>query len=186
MIGGDEVAEFAKITLVDTILKRISEEKNDICMENILNDTLLQIESNYIETTRPVFKLGFGQVANVGSCAVVAVVSNSDTLYVANCGDCRAVVGSSSKSATQDLYYATQITRDHNARVPLEKLLLKLYHPQESDVYRCKNSHACYVKGRLQLTHALGDLYLKHSDFNPHPNMPRTRYNRQVIYHDIY
>lgn len=40
--------------------------------------------------------------------------------------------------------------------------------PKENDVVICKkeNEKSCYVKGRLQPTRSLGDLRLKHEEFN--------------------
>lgn len=40
--------------------------------------------------------------------------------------------------------------------------------PNENDIVVCKrdNETSCYVKGRLQPTRSLGDLRLKHSEFN--------------------
>ena len=40
----------------------------------------------------PAFEMGFGNVARVGCCALVAVMQGS-TLWVANAGDCAAVLG---------------------------------------------------------------------------------------------
>ena len=59
--------------------------------------------------------------------------------------------------------------------MPLEQIYLKLLHPNEENIIVCKNPHACYVKGRLQLTRALGDLYLKYSSFNAPFGSPRVR-----------
>ena len=42
----------------------------------------------------------------------------------------------------------------------------------------CKNPHACYVKGRLQLTRALGDAYLKYPEFNAPAGSHRSRGRR--------
>ena len=87
---------------------------------------------------------------------------------IANAGDCRAVLGT--KSDKGDKYFTTRITMDHNCREPLEAYKLRKAHPNESNIIVCKNSHACYVKGRLQLTRALGDVYLKSPEFNATPD----------------
>jgi serine/threonine protein phosphatase PrpC len=62
--------------------------------------------------------------------------------------------------------WATALSEDHNARMPREAARLRAAHPGESDIVRCSSPGACYVKGRLQPTRALGDAYLKHSEFN--------------------
>ena len=125
-------------------------------------------------------------MAKVGSCVLIAL-KKDDRLIISNCGDCRAVLGSSEhqqqhqqqqQHATDYLqkpFYATRINRDHNCRVPYEQLQLQLKHPKEDNLVVCKNSHACYVKGRLQLTRSLGDAYLKYPEFNGSPDKSKNR-----------
>jgi serine/threonine protein phosphatase PrpC len=91
-----------------------------------------------------------------------------EQLIIINCGDCRAVLGSSltncdnklikDKNNKNNLIVATKLSRDHNARIGIEQQNLRWNHPGEDNeiLYRCKNSHACYVRGRLQLTRSLG------------------------------
>lgn len=74
-----------------------------------------------------------------------------------------------SHSSNTHATYATVINRDHNSRVPFEQEELRKAHPNEPDLILCKNPHACYVKGRLQLTRSLGDAYLKYAEFNGSP-----------------
>jgi pyruvate dehydrogenase phosphatase len=99
-------------------------------------------------------------------------------LITANCGDCRAVLGISNNTngSKKDHFRALRLTNDHNAREAREQEKLKLEHPNEADIVKCHNSHACYVKGRLQLTRALGDVYLKYKEFNAAPLSHRSRY----------
>ena len=54
---------------------------------------------------------------------------------------------------------------------------LERLHPNEDNIVKCKptNPDACYVKGRLQPTRALGDLYLKYAEFNGPSATDRTR-----------
>jgi serine/threonine protein phosphatase PrpC len=62
--------------------------------------------------------------------------------------------------------WAVPLSDDHNARVPREVGRLQAAHPGEADIVKCHSPDACYVKGRLQPTRAIGDAYLKHSEFN--------------------
>ena len=119
------------------------------------------------------YKSGYGEVAKVGCCALL-LMRKDNQLITANCGDCRAILATQSPptttaskaSASTSTYTAKRLTNDHNAREPIEQQKLYTEHPGESDVVVCKSSHACYVKGRLQLTRALGDAYLKYAEFN--------------------
>ena len=63
------------------------------------------------------------------SCVLVALTKR-DRLVVANCGDCRAVLGSKllpskdtstkGSAAATDKYVCTRLSSDHNAREPSE------------------------------------------------------------------
>lgn len=165
--GGWQVSEFASTNFINTLMPKLLLKDSGAVEEisNTLSKTFEDIEKSYIDLVRSPYNMGFRDVGKVGACSLVAVRKGPD-LYVANCGDCRAVLGSSVSNSTAgqtkpDRYLSTRLSRDHNARVPLEALLLKHHHSDESDIIVCKNPHACYVKGRLQLTRALGDLYLK-------------------------
>ena len=170
--GGDIVADFASKRLLPILIQTLNDQKhlnNDIIDECVLS-TFNRIENEYINGIKQSYDYGYGEVAKVGCCALVAIV-NDDKLTIANCGDCRAVLGSN----VDGNFVSTRLSRDHNARMPLEKINLQVMHPNESNIVVCKNPHACYVKGRLQLTRALGDLYLKYSEFNAPSGSPRVR-----------
>lgn len=176
--GGWQVADFACNNFVNVLMPRVvhltsSDEKS---ITASLERSFSDIEKSYIDSVRNTYRLGFREVGKVGACALVALRNGQD-LYIANCGDCRAVLGSKlapfkavvMQTSPDSLpgrpeaarYTSTRLSRDHNARTPLEALVLREAHPEEDDIIKCKNPHACYVKGRLQLTRALGDLYLK-------------------------
>ena len=66
--------------------------------------------------------------------------------------------------------------RTSHSRLPSEQLRLRTAHPGEDDVFVCRphNPDACYVKGRLQLTRAIGDIYLKYKEFNAPAGLHRS------------
>mmetsp|Transcript_18242 Transcript_18242/g.18309 ORF Transcript_18242/g.18309 Transcript_18242/m.18309 type:complete len:363 (-) Transcript_18242:27-1115(-) len=165
--GGWQVSEFSKNMLFPTLLPSITKVEaadSHTIRSNILT-TFQGIEKKYIDLIRPAYKLGHGSVASVGSCVVMALIKEKE-LYIASCGDCRAVIAIKDETDSSQLL-AHRITQDHNAREKGEAIILRALHPNEPDVVICKSKTACYVKGRLQLTCALGDLYLKYAEFNP-------------------
>lgn len=193
--GGWQVAEMASEQLVPQVIVELTSEnkKGKSIEKSVVENSLLsgfrKVEQEYLDKVRDSFRLGFGEVAKVGACALMAVHHKSD-LFLANCGDCRAVLGTSKEVTSNNAgaiakgsevvvevtrFVASRLTSDHNARVPLELLKLQQEHPGEDDVVVCKNSHACYVKGRLQLTRALGDAYLKYPEFNAPAGSHRSR-----------
>ena len=184
--GGWNVSEYASKVLIPKLVIKLKQAVLEKCNDDSRTDvdtisTFVDVENNYIESVRKSYELGYGSVASVGSCVCLAI-KRDDRLTIANCGDCRAVLGSetnrSSNSAnSKSKFVATRLSRDHNARIPLEVLNLREQHPrEEKEVVVCHtdNPSACYVKGRLQLTRSLGDLYLKYEDFNAQPGQPRS------------
>lgn len=192
--GGWQVSEFASKTIFSELERNLGDgneivtnsssdddlKKRKEYLEKTLIQTFTDVEKKYLASVLHSFKLGYGEVAKVGCCALV-VMRKDNHLVAANCGDCRAILASQRPSdstlpRTSSLV-ATRLTNDHNAREPVEQQKLFREHPNEPDVVRChpNNPHACYVKGRLQLTRALGDAYLKYKEFNGSPGLHKSR-----------
>ena len=89
--------------------------------------------------------------------------------------DCSTDPGRDAASA----YIAQSVSHDHNCRESVERMRLEHEHPGENDVVVCRsNGHACYIKGKLQPSRALGDFYLKYSEFVPPPGSHSSRGRR--------
>ena len=103
---------------------------------------------------------------NTGTCALIAIIVNNK-LFVANLGDSKARMFSL-KNNTKDNYSVTKISNVFNARKKKEQEYLRNKFPNDKNIFVCyeNDPKACYVKGMLQPTRSLGDLYLKHKDFN--------------------
>lgn len=117
-------------------------------------------------------------MARAGSCALVCVVCNNK-VYSANAGDSLGLI--ITKNSNKMGY--VEVNRELNANSAEERQRLKSLFPKEDDIVICKrdNNTACYVKGRLQPTRSLGDLRLKHSEFNnPESLTPDHDYQSQL------
>jgi len=97
---------------------------------------------------------------------VLCIVVYGNHIYVANCGDSKAKLfrrgefkGDSSK------LIPIKISNLHNAGNFEEQKKLRAKFKNEKDIIVDKNT-ASYVKGRLQPTKTIGDLFLKHKKFN--------------------
>jgi pyruvate dehydrogenase phosphatase len=172
--GGWQVAEYVSKNLINalTARKTFDEDfKNEAETKSKFRAVYKDLEDTYVTSIRSAYKLGYGEVAKVGACTLVAVVKGS-CLVVANAGDCRCVLG----QQDGNLLEAVRITNDHNCRYPVEQEKLRREHPGEADIVYChpNNPSACYVKGKLQLTRAIGDLYLKHHEFNAPAGLDRS------------
>jgi len=100
------------------------------------------------------------QIAAVGSCCLTGVICGG-TLYVANLGDSRAVLGRLVKATGEVL--AVQLSAEHNASIESVRQELKSLHPEDSQIVVLKHN-VWRVKGLIQvllvIIHANQWLYL--------------------------
>jgi hypothetical protein len=87
------------------------------------------------------------QIASVGSCCLVGVIC-AGTLYVANLGDSRAVLGRLVKATGEVL--ATQLSAEHNACYEEVRQELQSSHPDDPRIVVLKHN-VWRVKGLIQV-----------------------------------
>lgn len=105
------------------------------------------------------------QIAAVGSCCLVGVICGG-TLYIANLGDSRAVLGRVVKATGEVL--AIQLSTEHNACIESVRQELQALHPDDSQIVVLKHN-VWRVKGLIQVSRSIGDVYLKKAEFNREP-----------------
>lgn len=87
------------------------------------------------------------QMASVGSCCVVGIICDG-TLYIANAGDSRVVLGRSNM-ATRDVT-SIQLSTEHNASNESIREELRSLHPDDSQIVMLKHK-VWRVKGIIQV-----------------------------------
>lgn len=87
------------------------------------------------------------QIATVGSCCLVGVI-NDGTVYIANAGDSRAVLGSIFRAT--GAITAVQLTTEHNAAIEAVRQELRALHPDDSRIVMQKRG-VWRVKGVIQV-----------------------------------
>ncbi|KAJ0088052.1 hypothetical protein Patl1_32973 [Pistacia atlantica] len=127
-----------------------------------MKEMLSSVEA-WLEKTVP-----FLRIFLEGSCCLVGVIWRG-TLYVANVGDSRAVIGSLGRS---NKIVAEQLTRDHNASMEEVRQELKSLHPDDSHIVVMKHG-VWRIKGIIQVSRSIGDAYLKQPEFSLDPSFPR-------------
>ncbi|GMJ12687.1 Arabidopsis Pp2c clade D 6 [Hibiscus trionum] len=105
------------------------------------------------------------QIAAVGSCCLVGVICDG-TLYVANLGDSRAVLGRAVKATGEVL--AIQLSAEHNVCIESVRQEMQSLHPDDSQIVVLKHN-VWRVKGLIQISRSIGDVYLKRAEFNREP-----------------
>ncbi|GMH08644.1 hypothetical protein Nepgr_010484 [Nepenthes gracilis] len=129
-------------------------------------------------------------IAAVGSCCLVGMI-HQRTLFVANLGDSRVVLGR--KVGTTDSIAAIQLSTEHNANIEAVRMELKELHPSDPQIVVLKHG-VWRVKGIIQVSRSIGDVYMKHSQYNREPlnakfrlsepmNMPVLTANPSIIAH---
>lgn len=87
------------------------------------------------------------QLAAVGTCCLVGVIC-SGTLYIANVGDSRAVLGRGVKSTGEVI--AIQLSIEHNASIESIRQELHTLHPDDPQIVVLKHN-VWRVKGLIQV-----------------------------------
>ncbi|KAI3971209.1 hypothetical protein MKW92_006340 [Papaver armeniacum] len=157
--GGPDTARYVCDNLYRHF-REISEEAHGVTSETIRR-AFLETEQGYtaivdqLWDTRP-------NLATVGSCCLVGVVCQQ-TLYVANLGDSRVVLGKKVGNTTG--VAAIQLSSEHNANMEEVRQELTELHPDDPQVVVQKHG-VWRVKGIIQISRSIGDLYLKDNKYN--------------------
>lgn len=87
------------------------------------------------------------QLAAVGTCCLVGVICNG-TLYIANAGDSRAVLGKTVKATGEVI--GIQLSTEHNASIESVRQELHSLHPDDPQIVVLKHN-IWRVKGLIQV-----------------------------------
>lgn len=88
------------------------------------------------------------QIAAVGSCCLVGVIC-AGTLYIANLGDSRAVLGRAVKATGEVL--SIQLSAEHNVCIESVRQEMQSLHPDDSQIVVLKHN-VWRVKGLIQVS----------------------------------
>lgn len=160
--GGPETARFISEHLFRH-LKRFTFEHKSMSVE-VIRKAFQATEEGFLSLVTNQWSVK-PQIAAVGSCCLVGVICNG-TLYIANLGDSRAVLGRLVRST--GAVEALQLSEEHNASIESVRQELHSMHPDDSQIVVFKNN-SWRVKGIIQISRSIGDVYLKKPEFNREP-----------------
>ncbi|KAJ0626343.1 putative protein-serine/threonine phosphatase [Helianthus annuus] len=165
--GGPEASRYICDHLFSHLI-RIVKEKGVISSETLKN-AVSATEEGFLKLVR--MSCGIKPLmAAVGSCCLAGIISEG-TLYVANLGDSRAVIGRLHKRKSNKIV-AEQITEDHNACMDEIRQELKNNHPDDPHIV-VKKQGVWRIKGIIQVSRSIGDAYLKKPEFALDSSFPR-------------
>ncbi|MFS8016678.1 putative protein-serine/threonine phosphatase [Helianthus anomalus] len=160
--GGPETSRYVNDNLFQN-LKRLTSEQQSMSVD-VIQRAFRATEEGFLSivarqwTVKP-------QLAAVGSCCLVGVISNG-ILYIANAGDSRAVLGRAIKATGEVI--AIQLSTEHNASIESVRQELHSLHPDDPHIVVLKHN-VWRVKGLIQISRSIGDVYLKKAEFNREP-----------------
>ncbi|KAL3621398.1 hypothetical protein CASFOL_036310 [Castilleja foliolosa] len=160
--GGPETSRFINGHLFQH-LKRFTAEHQTMSVE-VIRKAFQATEDGFLSVvsrqwpTKP-------QIAAVGSCCLVGIICGG-TLYIANLGDSRAVLGKLVKATGEIL--AVQLSAEHNACIESVRQELQSLHPDDPQIVVLKHN-VWRVKGLIQISRSIGDVYLKKTEYNREP-----------------
>ncbi|KAL5713957.1 hypothetical protein ACHQM5_015983 [Ranunculus cassubicifolius] len=160
--GGPETARYINEHLFPH-LKRFTSEHQTMSVE-VIRKAFQATEEGFLALVTKQWPIK-PQIAAVGSCCLVGVVCDG-TLYIANLGDSRAVLGRLVKATGEVL--AVQLSAEHNASIESVRQELHSMHPDDPQIVVLKHN-VWRVKGIIQVSRSIGDVYLKRAEFNREP-----------------
>ncbi|MBA0823868.1 hypothetical protein Goarm_020566 [Gossypium armourianum] len=166
--GGPETSRYINDHLFQH-LKRFTSEQQTMSVD-VIRKAYQATEEGFLSLVTRQWPMN-PQIAAVGSCCLVGVICGG-TLYVANLGDSRAVLGRAVKATGEVL--AIQLSAEHNACIESVRQELQSLHPDDSQIVVLKHN-VWRVKGLIQISKSIGDVYLKKAEFNREPLYPKFR-----------
>ncbi|KAF4135275.1 Protein phosphatase 2C [Phytophthora infestans] len=174
--GGSRAVEHLRTSLCQHILAEVSSKNSSDEVSAIVKNAFARSDEELKQSLLALpekTRMSKGY-CNAGACAVIALFINS-VLYIANVGDCAAVLGKVGQE-TQGLE-ATEVSVDHSCNNPLEtKLVVERSHDRNA-IRMSKDDQATgpgiigvkRVAGSLAMTRAFGDFYLKCAELSSAP-----------------
>ncbi|XP_010029636.2 probable protein phosphatase 2C 60 [Eucalyptus grandis] len=160
--GGPETSRFINDHLFQN-LKMFATEQQSMSVE-VIRKAYQATEEGFFSLVTKQWPMK-PQIAAVGSCCLVGVICGG-TLYIANLGDSRAVLGRAVKATGEVL--AIQLSSEHNVCIESVRQEMHSLHPDDSQIVVLKHN-VWRVKGLIQVSRSIGDVYLKKAEFNREP-----------------
>ncbi|KAA8537830.1 hypothetical protein F0562_027590 [Nyssa sinensis] len=160
--GGPDASRFLSLHFLPHLHNLVSERGG--LSEEVIKKAFDDTEEEFLHLVKRLFP-SRPQIASVGSCCLVGAIAN-DMLYVANLGDSRAVLGRRVSDGKKSLaVVAERLSTDHNVAVEEVRKEVEALHPDDSHIVVNYNG-VWRIKGIIQVSRSIGDMYLKKPEFN--------------------
>lgn len=157
--GGPEAARFVNARLF-SLIQEFASENGGLSAE-VIKKAFGATEEEFLGMVQKSWP-SQPRIMSVGSCCLVGAIEDG-TLYVANLGDSRAVLGRRAAPGKGKRVVAERLSRDHNVADEDVRREVAEMHPDDSHIVL--NSHGVWrIKGIIQVSRSIGDVYLKNPD----------------------
>ncbi|KAI5401115.1 hypothetical protein KIW84_065815 [Lathyrus oleraceus] len=161
--GGPEASRFVNNRLFPYLHKFASEQGG--LSVDVIKKAFSATEEDFLHLVKLSLPLS-PQIASVGSCCLLGAISNN-VLYVANLGDSRVVLGRKYENKSCSVE-AVRLSTDHNVADEEVRREVEALHPDDSHVVVYSRG-VWRIKGIIQVSRSIGDVYLKRPDFYRDP-----------------
>ncbi|XP_018477144.1 probable protein phosphatase 2C 63 [Raphanus sativus] len=158
--GGPEASRFVNRHLFPYIHKFAKEEGG--LSVDVIRKAFKETEDDFCHMVKRSLP-SKPQMATVGTCCLFGAISDG-TLYVANLGDSRAVLG----RVVSGVAVAERLSTDHNVAVEEVRKEVKALNPDDSQIVMYIRG-VWRIKGIIQVSRSIGDVYLKKPEFYRDP-----------------
>ncbi|XP_010547956.1 PREDICTED: probable protein phosphatase 2C 63 isoform X2 [Tarenaya hassleriana] len=162
--GGPEASRFVNRHLFP-FMHKFSREQGGLS-EDVIKKAFKETEEEFCHMVKRSLPMK-PQMATVGSCCLVGAISD-DTLYVANLGDSRAVLGRKVSEDKTKRVVPERLSTDHNVAVQEVRKEVEALNPDDSHIVMYTRG-AWRIKGIIQVSRSIGDVYLKKPEFYRDP-----------------
>ncbi|KAK1386771.1 Protein-serine/threonine phosphatase [Heracleum sosnowskyi] len=162
--GGPETSRYINDHLFLNLRRIAAEEGSGAMSVDIIRRAYEATEEGFLSIVARQWPMK-PQLAAVGSCCLTGLICNG-MLYIANLGDSRAVLGRTVKATGEVL--AMQLSAEHNASIESVRQELHSLHPDDKHIVVLKHN-VWRVKGLIQISRSIGDVYLKKAEYNREP-----------------
>ncbi|XP_014514647.1 probable protein phosphatase 2C 63 [Vigna radiata var. radiata] len=162
--GGPEASRFVNKRLFP-YLHKFATEQGGLSVD-VIKKAFSATEEEFLHLVKLSLPIS-PQIASVGSCCLFGAISNN-VLYVANLGDSRAVLGRRDVQRKNSPVVAQRLSTDHNVADAEVRREVEALHPDDSHIVVYSRG-VWRIKGIIQVSRSIGDVYLKKPDFYRDP-----------------
>ncbi|CAN8270224.1 unnamed protein product [Cochlearia groenlandica] len=172
--GGPEAARYVCDTLFNHF-REISAESQGVVTRETIQRAFHATEEGFASIVSELWS-EMPNLATVGTCCLVGVIYQN-TLFVASLGDSRVVLGKKSNCGSG--LSAIQLSSEHNANNEDIRWELKDLHPDDPQIVVFRHG-VWRVKGIIQVSRSIGDMYMKKQEFNREPINQKFRLSEPI------